>query len=701
MFNSMKNFVKAVPAEYVEKTSKFTSRVLDSVQQSLDSTSHSLTSRNMCNKCNSPITVLSLRVFQSSRCCLCGCTFCGNCLQKAQAEVPEELLHDDFLPKGKSAEAIASSKQKVLLICIGECSILYKASQVEKFRKDIDEKFGVLLAEFLNNPYEQKLFFPRPDPSQDSTFRRALRFAVIAEVAADFAGYSMIFQAVKYTFYSSELVRHLIGVDIMPLLNPLLNSLKEYNITGPTALLSLYYLSCQHTLEFKMKTLPTVLPKEDTSGAVKGLLTASCPDSVLHYLRRFVAPAQWLYISLLPSPHHTVDWSSWYMSHIIKRQGWTVVMAINEATQLPNGFKCPAFALVTRCRRAGRQYGKKDSSIVPVQLKEAMLIIRGTKTTMDWTINLDDSSINFSYYSFNQSNEASGGYTVVDGHVHKGMYEAAIGILQSYNLRRYILQLCNDNYDVKIVGHSLGAGVAALIAAEMRNSLFFISSSSLKSHTEGSQIADDMAIAGTSNITPSSVRRMAAICFSSPSCVSENLAERWLNDELLLNVVYGNDLVPRLNRQNCARLAEELKKFAPTANEWLKKDKKAFYNYVSTLGKASDMAELVESPVQASKAMVAEKDNPEQSSESEALSLVDPELPMVAEQPQLSTVDLGEVSENLEDLQSFQANPDLDSNKLQEDAAGGGIILVTPSPIVHIRQNFDGTNRLISLDYYL
>ena len=44
------------------------------------------------------------------------------------------------------------------------------------------------------------------------------------------------------------------------------------------------------------------------------------------------------------------------------------------------------------------------------------------------------------------------------GYVHTGMYTGALGILDGYGMRGYLLDLAARGYDIRIVGHSLGAG---------------------------------------------------------------------------------------------------------------------------------------------------------------------------------------------------------------------------------------------------
>lgn len=114
----------------------------------------------------------------------------------------------------------------------------------------------------------------------------------------------------------------LLKADMFAIAGPMLESLKVYGITGPNAMLRLYYLSCKHTLQLKTDTsIPRKVvfseAGKDTEGAV---LSASCPKELLEYVHEFVSPAQWLYIAKLPSPHDDDKWNSWYLSRIISSQ---------------------------------------------------------------------------------------------------------------------------------------------------------------------------------------------------------------------------------------------------------------------------------------------------------------------------------------------------------------------------------------------
>lgn len=203
---------------------------------------------------------------------------------------------------------------------------------------------------FLSDARKQHFLYDIPqDAPEDTTYRQALRMVHIVGVMADISGYSMTYKAVKYAYYSSELVNILTEGGMLGILNPLLDSMKQCGIelTGPSALLRLYYLGCYHTLRAKMNTVPKKL---SYAANKPGVLFSECPQEVLNHVCAYLSPAQWMYHSSLPPPHEQNDWGSWYLSQLIRKKGWTVLMCMNETTRIPDGSKCPAFAVVARCR---------------------------------------------------------------------------------------------------------------------------------------------------------------------------------------------------------------------------------------------------------------------------------------------------------------------------------------------------------------
>ena len=150
-------------------------------------------------------------------------------------------------------------------------------------------------------------------------------------------------------------------------------------------------------------------------------------------------------------------------------------MCINETTKLPDDKRCPAFALAVR-----NEPSEGDGT--QSNVKEAVLVIRGTKSSMDWTINLDEEALAYTYiaggpdFSATLSSSAATAtnpreVVPVEGRVHSGMLRAAKGILDDYGLRSVLIDLIARGYSVTIAGHSLGAGTAAIVAMELKQAL--------------------------------------------------------------------------------------------------------------------------------------------------------------------------------------------------------------------------------------
>lgn len=87
---------------------------------------------------------------------------------------------------------------------------------------------------------------------------------------------------------------------------------------GPSGLLAVYYLACNNDL--KMKIDPQIEARGHEDGD-PGVVNGKCSIKLLEYAKRYVGPAHWLYIARLPPPHDNNEWSSWYLSRLIKKQG--------------------------------------------------------------------------------------------------------------------------------------------------------------------------------------------------------------------------------------------------------------------------------------------------------------------------------------------------------------------------------------------
>lgn len=315
-----------------------------------------------CFKCNAQISVLGNYLTNQNTCRCCCRLFCNACIAKSAVNVPNHLLDITFQNKN----TLTPPDRQFL--CLHRCTPRVVNWCMQEFRKEITARFDDYVNIYMTEEERQHFFFNIPKESpEDTAYRKALRMIHIAGVVAGFSGYAMTYNAVKYAYYSSELVNILTEGGILGILNPLMESLKEcgMGITGPTALLRLYYLGCYHTLQAKIDTSRRSLLYEADK---PGVLFSECPLPVLEYVNAYLSAAQWMYMSSLPPPHHDTDWGSWYLSQIIRRQGWSLLMCINDSSKIPDGSKCPAFALVTRCFRtpSTSSSGNNDGELLVV-----------------------------------------------------------------------------------------------------------------------------------------------------------------------------------------------------------------------------------------------------------------------------------------------------------------------------------------------
>ena len=310
-------------------------------------------------------------------------------------------------------------------------------------------------------------------------------------------------------------------------------------------LLRLYYVGCDHE---RIKKNNPSLELIDHHTGDPGVLFSTCPTNVFEYVGKYVGPAAWLYNSILPKPHEDSRWSGWYLSQIIVRDsvysrntsGWVLLACVNETTVLPDGTKCPGFSLAVRDYISGHESCNSGRG-------EVLLAIRGSVSVNDWFINIDEKPIDFEYSqggyksvvsegqyvstkrdvaqiaSENTHNEDSP-YKKVTCQVHRGMHRAAMGILDQFGMRNHIKVLRDAGYrDIKVVGHSLGAGVCSMLVAILKNDLV-------------SEWLD--APSATSMYTP-----VCGVTFATPACVDSTLADALLMDNVLTSVIHRDDIV--------------------------------------------------------------------------------------------------------------------------------------------------------------
>ena len=117
---------------------------------------------------------------------------------------------------------------------------------------------------------------------------------------------------------------------------------------------------------------------------------------------------------------------------------------------------------------------------------------------------------------------------------HSGMYEAARYLSDDLGLRCTLERLHASGYDVVICGHSLGAGVATLLAMHLMR-------------------------------VQAKVGKIKVYGYAAPPCVTPNLNTMWKDRLTILNVVMEGDLIPLFSYRNCADFAGEI---AKRRSEW-------------------------------------------------------------------------------------------------------------------------------------
>ena len=144
----------------------------------------------------------------------------------------------------------------------------------------------------------------------------------------------------------------------------------------------------------------------------------------------------------------------------MKRQEWTLLGCSHETTKLRNNRKCPAFAIILRNKLQNSVHDdtiatnitgtakrntllssdSTSSSYYPSSLdtaenKEVIILIRGSQSSMDWSLNLNDKPVSYTYLS------GATGETIVEG---KGQF--LVTIHTTYNYHIFVLHVLLYSY---------------------------------------------------------------------------------------------------------------------------------------------------------------------------------------------------------------------------------------------------------------
>mmetsp|Transcript_11824 Transcript_11824/g.19250 ORF Transcript_11824/g.19250 Transcript_11824/m.19250 type:complete len:1123 (-) Transcript_11824:165-3533(-) len=268
-------------------------------------------------------------------------------------------------------------------------------------------------------------------------------------------------------------------------------------------------------------------------------------SSLFEYIGSFLGPVQWLYFEHFPGGMDSDEWRYWYLQKFIRHAGnWKFIGGSLRSREVPLygpiPVFIPAFAIAIRDED---EYGRPGL--------EAVISIRGTAETKDISTDLNFIEVPF-YYRSGESGDVE-----VEGVCHGGLFKAAMHILDYCHIWSMIEELHSKDYKISFCGHSLGAGVACLMAAIVKNRFY-------EKYNE--------------------CPFMPAVGFGVPAVVHPFISKALQEDGLVISVVNQNDLVPRLSLANIKPVTEDLYKYYPKARELFSADFSDYIDHVYALG---------------------------------------------------------------------------------------------------------------------
>jgi len=604
------------------------SRCSSYVKKETDKLTNSLESATRCQVCDKHIstTLAVTKIKELRRCSVCGLRCCSDCSRHSKEEIPDHLWHPD----------VEKSSSRLGPYCVTFCQPKLFNFWLTRSCSMLRQDFYDTLDLYLQFASVEKI--SKPFATKDGHYRKGQRILTLANYVASVTGYQQYIKIITVLAQGHGIYSLLLANDYVSLLYPLLEMLEGFGVKGPEGLLRVWYYACHCELQRKMdvdfergrgahtQTPESRAPrgqgqvldnqeqdeqeqqneqqqdeqeqqeqneqqqdeqeqqeqdeqqqdeqeqpkKDEAGGGQEGrVLAEQCPQALLDYAGSYMGPAQWLYSAMgLPSPHESDEWSRWYLSRLVGVQGWSLLACSMDATE-HYGFKCPAFALVARQTSGGG--------------KEALLVIRGSSTVVDWKINMSDDLSDFTYWS-GTGRRGDGPLRAVRGQVHSGMLGGVHKILDLFGMRVCLTRLLEAGFDLKIVGHSLGASTACLLAAEIKNGYAEVFNQ--KEEAKGVENEDDEVVAFSGNIP-----HVPAVGFGCPPCVDAVLADALSADDMFIGVVHRDDLVPRLSRYALHCLADEVAAYAEEAGRLRREDTESLKTYAVTYGLAHDMSE--------------------------------------------------------------------------------------------------------------
>lgn len=162
-------------------------------------------------------------------CACCNTKICKKCRIKSTQPIPVEHWSNDVT---KSVDMMGY----MCIDCYPKCVMTWMIMLIDKYSNLYSSQMDkYLVSKELQNP-------EKPKPSEDTRNQKALRVGLMVGNVVSALGYDSYVKAIKVAAVGGSALNLLLDPATIKMLDPLMTSLKEHNLTSTSDMLSIYYL---------------------------------------------------------------------------------------------------------------------------------------------------------------------------------------------------------------------------------------------------------------------------------------------------------------------------------------------------------------------------------------------------------------------------------------------------------------------------